>query len=195
MLPKKVVFLASGNVHKYQEAKRIFAEEKLSLILLRVKPIEIQSDSLEEIASHCARIAAEEWNLPIIVEDSGLFIEALNGFPGPYSSYVFKKIGCKGILKLMEGFENRKAFFRSVISYCEGRKCEPICFVGEVHGFISRKERGHGGFGFDPIFIPVEGDGRTFAEMSIEEKNIYSHRARAVRSFVEWFEKRLSEFT
>jgi len=191
VLPERVVLLASRNVHKYMEAKRIFSAHGLSLALLRVKAPEIQSESLEEIAKFRALHVAREWRLPVISEDAGLFVDALRGFPGPYSSYVYKTIGCKGLLKLMEGVEDRSAQFRSAIAYSDGGSGEPLCFVGAVRGRISTEERGTRGFGFDPIFIPDEGDGRTFAEMSTEEKNAYSHRARAVKSFIKWYLGRL----
>ena len=185
--PRKAVYLVSRNIHKYLEARQIFLAHGLSLIQLRVKTLEIQSDSLEEVAKFRAVHAAENWGVPVISEDAGLFVDALNGFPGPYSSYAYKTIGCEGLLKLLEGVENRSARFRSAVAYCPGPNEEPLCFVGETLGKISKETRGSHGFGFDPIFIPEEGDGRTFAEMTRGEKNRYSHRAKAMRKFVKWY--------
>ncbi|NOZ89276.1 MAG: RdgB/HAM1 family non-canonical purine NTP pyrophosphatase, partial [Crenarchaeota archaeon] len=125
---------------------------------------------------------------PVAVEDAGLFVDALSGFPGPYSSYVYKTIGVHGILRLLEGEENRAARFVSVIAYAGPWGVQ--LFRGEVKGSIAAEPRGSGGFGFDPIFIP-EGADKTFAEMNIEEKNMYSHRARAARKLCSWLEHRL----
>lgn len=185
--PKRAVYLVSRNIHKYLEARQIFLAHGLNLVLLRVKALEIQSENLEDIAKFRASYAAENWGVPVISEDAGLFVDALNGFPGPYSSYAYKTIGCRGILRLLEGVENRRARFRSAVAYCPGPNKQPLCFVGETLGRISTEERGSHGFGFDPIFIPEEGDGRTFAEMTRKEKNRYSHRARAMTKFVKWY--------
>ena len=116
------------------------------------------------------------------MEDSGLFIDALNGFPGPYSSYVFRTLGNRGIVKLLDGMENRKAYFLSVVAYADG--CEIRSFTGKVKGNISREIRGGEGFGFDPVF---EVSGKTFGEVSIKEKNEISHRKHAFESFFTWF--------
>ena len=126
------------------------------------------------------------------MEDAGLFIKALSGFPGPYAAYVYKTIHNSGILKLIENSVDRHAEFHSVIAYCDNQTpCEPICFEGEVKGQVTvaeRKEQGKSGFGFDPIFQP-NGSKETFAEMTIAEKNGYSHRAHAIRQFAEWYIK------
>jgi XTP/dITP diphosphohydrolase len=130
-------------------------------------------------------------SLPVIVEDAGLFIDALKGFPGPYAAYAYKTVGNKGLLKLLQGVENRKAVFKAAIAYCEGETKAPVVFVGEAEGEITVAERvgnGKSGFGFDPIFQP-SGSAKTFAEMTLEEKNRFSHRAKAVRKFAEWYKK------
>ena len=155
----------------------------------RIEPMEtpeIQSEDLREVAERSVLYAYDVLREPVMVEDAGLFIEALNGFPGPFSSYVYKTIGVEGILKLMRGVEDRRAKFVSVIAFYSPIT-EPVkFFTGEVEGRISEEARGSKGFGFDPIFIPAEGDGRTFGEMDVEEKNKLSHRARAARKFAEW---------
>ena len=123
------------------------------------------------------------------MEDAGLFIDALSSFPGPYAAYVYKTIHNSGILRLMENATDRHARFQSVIAYCDETLCEPECFDGESSGEITRTEskpQGKSAFGFDPIFQPV-GSSKTFAEMTIEEKNGFSHRAIAIRKFAEWY--------
>ena len=187
----RVIFFATNNINKYNEARKVLQDYKIATGMLRVKALEIQSDNLEEIAQASTVDALKKCNLPIIVEDAGLFIEAVNGFPGPYAAYAYKTIGNKGLLKLMENIENRKATFKSVVAYNSLELERPTCFAGEVAGEITKEERrgaGKSGFGFDPVFKPAN-VGRTFAEMSIAEKNIYSHRALALRKFAEWYRK------
>ena len=189
-LKGKVIFFATNNFHKFDEARSVLTNRGMAVGMLRVKALEIQSDSLNEIAQASVIDAYNHSHLPIIVEDAGLFIESLKGFPGPYAAYVYKTIGNLGLLKLMEGLENRKAAFQSTIAYYDGQS-EPICFTGEVSGRMTNEEkRGNdkAGFGFDPVFRP-SGSQKTFAEMSIEEKNSFSHRAKAVSNFAEWYEK------
>ncbi|MEM3731495.1 MAG: XTP/dITP diphosphatase [Candidatus Bathyarchaeia archaeon] len=185
----KIIFFATNNVNKFSEARKVLAEHGIASGMIRVKTLEIQSESLEEIAKTSAIQAFQNCGLPIIVEDAGLFVDALNGFPGPYASYVYKTIGNKGLLKLMENVENRRAKFESVVAYISPKCQQPICFKGEVAGEITREERRKAsqlGFGFDPIFKP-RGVDKTFAEMQISEKNKYSHRAEALRNFAKWY--------
>ncbi len=188
----KVVFFATGNINKFNEARHILGQFGIAVGMLRLKGNEIQSDSLKDIAQTSVVYAFKRCRLPIFVEDAGLFIDALDGFPGPYAAYVYKTIHNIGILKLLENIPERKAKFQSVIAYCDDQIiCEPMCFEGEVEGEITpieRKEQGKSVFGFDPIFQP-DGGKKTFAEMTIGEKNGYSHRAKAIRRFAEWYRK------
>jgi XTP/dITP diphosphohydrolase len=188
----KTVFFATGNINKYNEARSILSPYGFAVALLRVKGDEIQSDNLKEIAQTSAINAYKQSKLPIFVEDAGLFIDALGGFPGPYAAYVYKTIHNNGVLRLMQDVKDRRAKFQSVIAYCDETLCEPQCFVGESNGEITlteRKQHGKAAFGFDPIFQPA-GSSRSFAEMTIEEKNGFSHRAKAIRKFAEWYKNR-----
>jgi XTP/dITP diphosphohydrolase len=191
-LKSKTVFFATGNINKFNEARSVLSPYGFAVALLRVKGCEIQSDSLKEIAQTSAVNAYKQSKLPIFVEDAGLFIKALSGFPGPYAAYVYKTIHNSGILRLMEDVKDRRAKFQSVIAYCDETLCEPQCFEGESNGEIAlteRKQQGKAAFGFDPIFQPV-GSSMSFAEMTIEEKNAFSHRAKAIREFAEWYIKK-----
>lgn len=186
-LKGKVIFFATNNLNKFKEAREILRHYRITVGMFRVKTKEIQSESLDEIAKNSVLEAFQNCNLPIIVEDAGLFVRALNGFPGPYSSYVYKTIGNAGLLKLMENIENRSAKFQSVIAYYSAELEFPICFDGKVYGEITKEVfEGNSGFGFDPIFKP-EKSSKTFAEMSLPEKNKYSHRAKALRKFAKWY--------
>jgi len=120
-----------------------------------------------------------------MVEDSGLFVKSLGGFPGVYSSFVMKTIGPRSLIPLLEG-KDRSAEFRAVIGLREGRKVR--FFTGVSPGSISTEMRGTGGFGFDPVFIP-DGETRTMAEMGTEEKNLLSHRGRALRALLKHLQR------
>ena len=138
---------------------------------------ELQADTLEEVVRYGLTFCKRVFPLPLIVEDSGLFVDSLNGFPGPFSSYVYRTIGNLGVVKLVG--EGAHARFESIIGcYHHGYKL----FRGQVEGAIV-SARGTRGFGFDPIF---EYDGRTFGEMTLEEKNLVSHRSRAAQLFLKW---------
>ena len=176
---------ATTNKGKLREISIILGEYNVEVEAVEAEKIEIQDDDISRIAEYAALNLAERLGYPVAVEDSGLHISALNGFPGPYSSYVYRRIGLKGVLKLLEGVEDRRGFFESVVAYAEPDGMVRS-FKGMVWGRISLEARGTGGFGFDPIFIPEDGDGRTFAEMTLEEKNRLSHRGRALRNFGEW---------
>ncbi|MEM2239132.1 MAG: XTP/dITP diphosphatase [Candidatus Bathyarchaeia archaeon] len=183
-------YFATRNKGKFREAKLIFESLGLKLTMLEADKIEIQSDSLEDIASYAAKELSGRLGFKVVVEDAGLFIRSLNGFPGPYSSYILKTIGLNGVLRLMNGVSDRYAYFLSVVAYAEPGKPAKV-FQGRVEGLITSEPRGSGGFGFDPIFQPLEGDGRTFAEMSAEEKNRFSHRAKAFRELAVWIRENL----
>jgi XTP/dITP diphosphohydrolase len=183
------VFFVTNNVNKFNEAREVLDRSKIAVGMLRVKSLEIQSDSLEEIARASVIEAFERYQLPMVVEDAGLFVEALNGFPGPYSAYVYRTIGNKGLLRLMERTDNRKAKFESVVAYYSSQLRAPMCFEGVVTGEIVHEEKragDRGGFGFDPVFKPDNSD-RTFAQMNAIEKCKLSHRAEAFRKFAEWY--------
>ncbi len=175
----KVIFITS-NEGKFREAKSIGEKYGIEVEWLKEEYLEPQGNDLKEIAKKSAELLAERIKKPFFIEDSGLFIPALKGFPGPYSSYVFKTIGNEGILKLMEGIEDRKAYFLAVVAFFDGEKV--LTFEGRVDGTIATEMRGDKGFGFDPIF---EYDGRTFAEMG-DEKNEVSHRRKALEKLFKY---------
>jgi len=186
-LKSRVAFLVTSNIHKFNEARRVFYEYSIATLMLKkISVIEVQDDDIEKIAEASAKDAVRKIDLPIIVEDAGLFIKALKDFPGPFSSHAYRTIGNDGILKLMQGLSDRSARFKSVVAFQRPKMNEPLCFSGEVKGKIVKKKRGNQGFGFDPIFQPSNSS-TTFAEMSLEEKNKHSHRASAIREFAEWY--------
>jgi XTP/dITP diphosphohydrolase len=160
----------------------------LSLRHLRRPKTEIQSRSLTAIARFAAEEIARQEARLVVVEDSGLFVEALKGFPGPFSSYVLETIGLKGVLKLMRGLRKREAYFQAAVALSSSR-LRTITFTGCVRGRISESEHGTQGFGYDPIFVRSE-ETRTFAQMGDKYKNLYSHRAEAFGKLGKWCLKR-----
>jgi XTP/dITP diphosphohydrolase len=183
------ILFVTGNQHKVEEANRILFPLGLKVKMADCEKIEIQSNSLASIAEYAAMLAAKKMCAPVIVEDSGLFIGALGGFPGPYSSFVFKTLGCEGVLRLLHGIPNRGSSFQCAVSYCLP-DAAPKTFGGRADGAISANARGSMGFGFDPIFLPSKGGGRTFAELSMEEKGLLSHRGAAFRGLGAWLSSR-----
>ncbi len=186
-----IIFFVSNNIHKYSEIKSILHDRTTDLDVNFYKQniIEIQDDQIEKIAIEKAKSAYNTVKRPIIIEDDGLFINSLNGFPGQYSSYVFKSIGNRGILRLLEGSRDRSAFFKSIFVYNNGIIVK--VFSGQINGKISSKIT-DGGWGYDPIFIPFNNHdnhhNKTFAELSkTNKKNELSHRSIALDKFVKWF--------
>lgn len=149
--------------------------------------LEIQNHSLEKIAKFAARNAARDYDRTIVVEDSGLFVKTLNGFPGPFSSYIYSTVGYKGLLKLMGGTSRREAYFQATLALGSVSGSQPS-FTGKTFGTISRKPAGTSGFGFDPIFIP-RGAKQTFAQGGDDFKERYSHRTKAFRKLAQWYVK------
>lgn len=180
------VYFATGNQGKFVEAAHIAKVFGVVLKRMKSEKIEIQSDKLEDIVVFAAKCASETARHAVLAEDAGLFVKRLRGFPGPYSAYVFKTLGINGVLNLLKGERDRRASFRAVVSYARPRN-PPVSFEGEVKGIITGKARGSRGFGFDPIFTPIQSGGRTFAQMDTLEKNLLSHRAKAFVKFFTWF--------
>jgi XTP/dITP diphosphohydrolase len=176
------IWMGTSSDHKYEEAREVLAEYGVELERLSIDRVEIQADDPELIAEYSLKVL--DVDVPILIEDAGLYIDKYYGFPGPYSSYALRTIENEGILKLMEGEMERGARYLSAVAFRDGDTS--VTFTGEVVGRIAMEMRGTNGFGYDPIFMPEEGDGRTFGEMSAAEKARISHRARAFRKLGEW---------
>lgn len=176
---RQVVF-ASTNQNKFQEVRSILTPYGIEVEFACLELTEIQSDSLEAIAKEKASSAFTKVSRPVIVEDDGLFVNALGGFPGQYSSYVFRTVGNAGILRLLSNVQDRSASFVSLIAFA-GK--DIMIFKGRVSGKIAMQET-MGGWGYDPIFVP-DGADRPYA--ALENKNDYSHRRKALDLFAEWY--------
>ncbi|MBE6519223.1 MAG: RdgB/HAM1 family non-canonical purine NTP pyrophosphatase [Thermoplasmata archaeon] len=178
----KVITSNPGKVAEYQKA---FDSLGIEMEHYRLPYDEVQTSDLEEVVNKGMDEIIRQGVRNFIIDDSGLFVDALKGFPGVWSAYAQKTIGNKGILKLMEGVEDRGAEFRCCIGCdIDGRR---IIVIGKCRGVITQSEQGDGGFGFDPIFSP---DGKlTFSEIPIDEKNTMSHRGNAVKLLIEELKK------
>ncbi|MDP6869982.1 MAG: non-canonical purine NTP pyrophosphatase [Candidatus Poseidoniaceae archaeon] len=206
----------TSNKGKVAEASEYFANHGMIVKQFEFEATEPQTDDLEVVTISKLEQAISTLPNPddmLLVEDAGLFVDALDGFPGVYSSYVLNTIGTHGILKLLDQLKSenpiqdsklRSAEFRAVAAlYCKG---QTIISEGVCRGRISHQVRGDEGFGFDPIFVPTDLDvtgeslecgelgetsthGKTFGEITLEEKQLYSHRRRALSGIIEGFSR------
>ena len=187
--PTKLTFV-TGNAGKARELQAQLAPRGIEVVQDARGYPEVQAGSLAEVAEAGARhLLASGLRPPFILEDSGLFVAALRGFPGVYSRHALDTIGCAGLLKLLADveLESRSAAFQAHLLYVDAS--------GAMHGFegtcpgrIAERAAGAGGFGFDPVFQP-RGHDRTFAEMDGAEKAALSHRGQAVRAFLGFLDK------
>ncbi|MBQ7392727.1 MAG: RdgB/HAM1 family non-canonical purine NTP pyrophosphatase [Lentisphaeria bacterium] len=190
------VVIATSNAHKVEEYKALMADDSIELQSLLDYPgfpdVEENGTTFTENASIKAIAASKYCDAPAFADDSGLEVFALNGEPGIYSARYAptdpERIA--KLLKNLEGKEDRSARFVCVIAIAfNGEIIET--FEGEIRGTIGFEPKGSNGFGYDPVFIP-EGETRTFAELSSEEKNRISHRANAFRKAAEFVEEQLA---
>lgn len=170
----------TSNPGKVREYEKELSEFGIEMVHLRHPYDEVQTSHLEEVVEKGMDAIVAEGIRDFIIDDSGLFVDALKGFPGVWSAYAQKTIGNPGLLKLMDGIEDRGAEFRCCIG-CDF-KGERIIVTGVCRGYITDSERGSDGFGFDPIFSH-DGE-RTFAEIPMDEKNAVSHRGNAVKLLI-----------
>jgi len=166
------VFVTS-NPNKWQEAQRIlgYAIERVELELE-----EVQAETVAEVALVKARAAYARLGRPVIVEDAGVELLGLGGFPGPYIKYWEKLGGLASICRAADGLGDRRVRAVCALGICSDAGSEVV--EGAVDGLLSLRPRGQAGFGWDAIFVP-QGEGRTFGEMSAAEKDARSHRRKA----------------
>jgi XTP/dITP diphosphohydrolase len=208
----KIVF-ATNNKHKLEEIRSILGEEFEVLSLSDIgchEDIPETSDTLEGNAIQKAQYVFDKYDYACFADDTGLEVEALGGEPGIYSARYAALDGDDSIshdseanmaklLRKLEGIENRKARFRTVIALITTKDNSPsligregvglLLFEGIVNGSIISERRGGEGFGYDPIFQP-EGYDQTFAELGSEIKNHISHRARAVEKLAHYLKEK-----
>ncbi|MGD9396008.1 MAG: XTP/dITP diphosphatase [Candidatus Thorarchaeota archaeon] len=182
--------LVTQNQHKLKELRPLFKRYSVEFDITDLEKHEIRSENIEEIARIAAKIAFEALQKPVVVDDTGFFVDALNGFPGSYAGIVLKMIGYEGILRLMHNIEERSSKFMTAVGYCNGNHLES--FVGTMLGSVAFKPAGEGGFGYDPIFLPT-GFPKTYAELTLDEKVSISHRTQAFEKFLQWYTSTLDK--
>ena len=166
------------------EVKLILSDDfPYDLVAKKVDLPELQGADPKDIAREKCRIAAQEVGGPCFTEDTCLSFSALNGMPGPYIKWFLEKCGKDGLNRMLDGFEDKSATASTLVAFTWGEKDDEIrVFEGETKGKIV-SARGSFDFGWDPIFEPDEGNGKTYAEMEKVEKNRISHRGRAMATF------------
>lgn len=182
----KSITYVTGNWSKILSAKEVLEPLGVQVEHIKMDTTEIQADKVEEIAMHSAKEASDKLRKSVLKNDTGLFIEALNGFPGPYTHYVDERLGEEKILKLLENETNRRACFIEAYAYCEYNK-EPIVFTSITNETIALEKSGEYGWSWDFIFIP-DGYDKTLANYPDEERvKIWNNEA--YLKIAEYFKK------
>lgn len=177
----KTIYFVTGNDKKYREASALLPTlERIDFDLPEEQTLDPQL-----VISKKLEVARTKHEGPLIVEDTSLYLDGLNGFPGPLIKWMLQAVGNKGIYDLCQSIHNRGAVARTVIGYDDGESIQ--FFEGEVHGQIVAPD-GDEGFGWDAIFQP-EGLSETFAEMGEENKAEFSMRSRAFEQLQEYLKE------
>ena len=167
---KKITYV-TGNWAKILSARQILEPLGFEIEQIKMDVPEVQDDLIENVSKFSAKWASDKLKCSVLKNDSGLCVEALNGFPGPYTHYVQDTLTEDGLLKLLDGVENRKAYFVESLAYCEYGK-EPIVFKSITNGSIAKVKSGKYGWSWDFIFIP-EGQDKTLANFDDDHRFKY----------------------
>jgi inosine triphosphate pyrophosphatase len=179
-----IITFVTGNKKKLEEVKLILSSSAPLPFVITNKKIdlpELQGDPIDIAIEKC-KIAAKEIQGPVFTEDTSLCFNALNGLPGPYIKWFLEKCGHQGLNNLIAAYHDKSAYAQTIVAFTPGPGKMVHVFDGKTDGDIVLP-RGSLDFGWDPIFQPHEGFGKTYAEMSKEEKNKISHRSRSLLKF------------
>ncbi|KAH8260323.1 hypothetical protein KR026_009503 [Drosophila bipectinata] len=183
----KPITFVTGNAKKLEELVAILGPTfPRSIVSKKIDLPELQGE-IDEIAIKKCKEAARHVNGPVLVEDTSLCFNALEGLPGPYIKWFLEKLKPEGLFRLLEGWEDKSAQAICTFGYCEDVDSEPLIFKGITDGDIV-SPRGPRTFGWDPVFQP-KGYDKTYAELPKGEKNTISHRYRALAQLQKHFEK------
>lgn len=194
------ILVGTHNRHKTEEISRLLSPLGIRVRDLNefphIRPMGEDGKTLLENSMKKANTYGGLTGLPCLADDTGLEVEALGGEPGVYSAryageHCSYSDNCAKLLKELGRNSNRKAVFKTVISFFEPGTGQTTTAEGTVEGEITLEPKGKNGFGYDPVFY-VPGEGRTLAEMSLEEKNKISHRAKAVQNMMRILETRIT---
>lgn len=187
---KKLIYLTT-NPHKVAEANEFFSKKygfNIEIVNPDFEILEIQAKTCGEVAGFSAKYAADKLGYPVLKSDTGLYLDALGGLPGPYNAYFDKQIGVDKFLELFKNEKNRKARIEHCFAYCEPGK-EPIIFTGGGTGTIAKKAKGERGRWHDKFFIP-DGETKTLSELrEIDYEKEASYWGHAKDDFAKWYKK------
>lgn len=164
---KKITYV-TGNWYKIMCARSILEPLGFEVDNIKMETTEIQANNVEDVAMYSAKEASDKLKCDVLKNDTGLYVEALGGFPGPYTHYVDEKLGEDGLLKLLKGVDNRNACFIEAFAYCEYGK-DPVVFKSITKGRIATEKSGIYGWSWDFIFIP-DGYDKTMGNYPDEER-------------------------
>jgi inosine triphosphate pyrophosphatase len=187
---KPIVTFVTGNAKKLEEVRRILESGSESPFLLTSRKLdlpELQGDPIAIAREKCIS-AAKAVGGGVITEDTSLCFSVLNGLPGPYIKWFLDSCGHIGLNNLLAAYDDKSAYAQTIVAFCRGPDHEPVLFDGRTHGKIV-PPRGPLDFGWDPVFEPTEGGGKTYAELSKAEKDSISHRSRAFQQLRHYFLK------
>ena len=189
---ERKLYYATTNKHKVEEAKEFFGKKygfNIEIINPDFEILEIQADDCKKVAAFSAKYAADKLNIPILKSDSGIYIEALGGLPGPYNHYFDKQIGVEKFLELFKNETNRKVRLEHCFAYCEPGE-EPIVFSGGGTGTISYEARGTRGRWHDKFYIP-DGETKTLSELrEIDYEKEATYWGDAKDQFAKWYKEK-----
>lgn len=185
---KEIIFV-TGNQGKLGEAVEIAKKYSVKIIGQKIDLFEPMISNTSQILIDKVKDAYEQIGKPLIVDDAGIYFEAYPNFPGVFTKFIIKLIGFEGVFRLLEG-KSRKAYFQCTVGFLNNGLENPVLFEGRCQGRITEKASDFfsNNFEFNSIFIP-EGGSKTFSEMSIGEREEYSHRAKALEEFLNWYTK------
>ncbi|MEM4257371.1 MAG: non-canonical purine NTP pyrophosphatase [Candidatus Diapherotrites archaeon] len=182
------LILATTNKHKAKEINEIMSKHGYKIITKKIRLIEPDFDTLEEIAKYKAIQAYEKLKKPVITEDTGVYFCEYKNFPGVHAKRIFESIGFKGLITLIKTAKNKKAYFKTTIVYYNGKISKT--FSGKLEGTLLekpvsiKKDR----LPYEKIFVP-KGQKKALVDLSLEQKNKISHRAKATKKMLKWLKK------
>ena len=179
------LLIATSNRHKHEEMSAILSEFGISLKMRNVPMVEPDSGTLEEISEYKARQAFAQLKKPVVCEDTGVYFDAYNQFPGVLAKRVFIGLGFDGLIALIKNKKNKKAHFTTAVTYCDGKAMKT--FTGSMEGRLLEgavsvdKDR----LPYEKIFVP-KGFTKALVDIPLLEKNKISHRAIATKKLGDW---------
>ena len=185
---KKQVRFITSNAGKLAEVQRALSvvPSTFEFVQANANIPEFQGEPRFEAEEKCLYASKAVHDGPVVVEDTSLCFNALGGLPGVYVKWFLEKTGRKGLVNMLAAYEDKTAYAQCIFALSAGPGFPVHCFVGQIHGKIVDPRGPQESFGWDPVFEPDEGNGKTFAEMTKDEKNAISHRGKALKALCEF---------